>query len=131
MHCEFCDKFIHDSADAKRHVLTASHIRHKNEYDLNRTRLVERMRQAAINPKDFGELNILLDVRSEADVDALISRNFFKISNATNSKIAREMIRILFSNSTNYYLNCLPYQLRQHFLRAYEEEGLKYRNFQG
>lgn len=128
MHCEFCDKTIHDSADAKRHVLTASHTRHKSEYDLNRTKLVERMRQAAINPKDFGELNALLNIHSKGDVEALISRNFFKISTATNSKIAREMIRVLFSNSSNYYLNCLPSQLRQHFLRAYEEVDSKYRN---
>lgn len=127
MHCEFCDMHV-EVADVKRHLLLASHTRKRRDFDLNISKFVERIRQAAIRPKDFKELNTLLNIRSVEDVEAMDLRSFFEINDPRDSKIAREMIRILFSNSNNYYLNALPAALRQAFLSSYEEASLKYKD---
>lgn len=127
MHCEFCDKYLQDVADARRHLLSASHMRHRREYDLNKTKFVEKMKQAAIRPKNMVELNQLLNIRSTDDVDAMDSENFFRINTLPESKIARELIRILFDNINDYYVGALPPSLRITLRRDWDEEKRKYK----
>lgn len=127
MHCEFCDMYV-EVADVKRHLLLASHTRKRRDFDLNISKFVERIRQAAIRPNDFEELNTLLNIRSAKNVEDMNEGGFFEIDSPRDSKIAREMIRVLFSNSNNYYLNALPAALRQPFLNSYEEASLKYKD---
>lgn len=126
MHCEFCDKNLYDVAEARRHLLSASHMRQRREYDLNRTKFVERMRQAAIRPKSMVELFQLLNIRSVDDVTALKSSNFFKITTLIDSKIARELISILCENANEYFAGPLPHHIRESLRRDWNEEKMRY-----
>lgn len=118
MHCEFCSVGLFDMSEARRHMLTIQHTRKKREYDLNPSKYIERIQQAALHPKDFYELIKLLNMHSSKDIEALDANNFFTLSTNFNSRIARELIDILHKSVREFFLLELPTELRQPFVQA-------------
>lgn len=122
MNCEFCDIAIFDAADARRHMLTIAHVRNKRTYELSSAKFIERRRQAALHPKNFYELCMLLNMHKRQDVIALDKNGFFKINTGPQSAIAEELIRILHDSGINYRMNRLPPEIRQPLIEALEEQ---------
>lgn len=121
MHCEYCDISFEDLTASRRHMLSVSHVRTKRNYDLSTTNLRNNLIQATIHPKDFCELVKLINIHSRKDVVALEEMNFFNIETKTDSKIARELIRVLNTNLRDFYLENLPPELKQPILESYKK----------
>lgn len=122
MHCEYCNITFYELAEARRHMLTISHIREKRNFDLSTAKCVERMKQAKLHPKDFHDLTKVLNIHSGSDINALDSSNFFKITKQYESMITCELIRTLNLGVKDYYVNALPPEVREPFIRAIEKQ---------
>lgn len=112
MNCEFCNLQLADLKEARRHMLTAAHMRSKQSYDLSIDKTVDRHLQATLQPRNIKELLELLNIRSSKDVDALYNLDFFKIERSSESKITRELIMALRNSEVDYRMSRLPVDLR-------------------
>lgn len=112
MICEFCSLQLEDLTAARRHMLTAAHIREKRSYDLSVAKTVERRRLAKLQPLNFQELLKLLNIHSIKDISALEKMDFFEITRSMDSKIARELIRVLCQSAVDFHMSKLPIDLR-------------------
>lgn len=118
--CEYCDVNLPNLNDARRHMLTITHVREKRGHELSQIKQIERLREASIVPKDLGELMKLLNIRSDEDIYNLDKASFFKISTNANAAICRHLIQIIHDNIVDYRVNSLPVAIRKPLFEAIE-----------
>lgn len=122
MNCEYCSSSFADLAEARKHMLTVTHIRRKNIHELQAEKLLEKMRNFQLHPKSFRDLAKVINMHSRKDVEALNSIDFFKIKIQKEANITNEFIAILYQSINDYRVNVLPPTLREPFLRAIAEQ---------
>lgn len=112
MICEFCNVQFASIVEARRHILTASHMREKQGHDLSIEKTIDRRLQATLQPKNIQELLELLNIRSTRDVYAL-DVDFFRIDRVMDYKLTKELMLALLNSAINFHMSRLPMDLRR------------------
>lgn len=121
MYCEYCDVELSDVAEARRHMLSITHTRGKNQYQLSKSKFNQKTKDELDRPRNIADLANLLSISSKDDVNSLYESRFFEISSDEESQLVRHLIPILFQIGVDYHIESLPKELRQPFMAAVEK----------